>query len=113
MKLLHGKFKIRGISDNLREGNFSNVLTFSDQVQPDVISANYPGGDQLEVFFDEPLEKALAENPSNYSIEDSTGTEVNVTIEEIIYNSDYGTSAANEEYNTIITVANGGNLNTG
>ncbi|WP_445665756.1 hypothetical protein [Fodinibius sp. AD559] len=108
------KLKVRAISENLREGDFSNVLTFSDEIQPDVTSANYTSGnDRLTVTFEEPLEKGPAEDPSNYTIEDTNGNQVNVTIENISYEAYYGSSNATEDYNVVITVANGNNLNTG
>lgn len=105
--------KIRAISENLREGDFSNEIVVGDSTKPDVISASYSGGDQLTVEFEEPLQKSLAETASNYSFEDAGGNSMSITIEEITYAADYGTNPSNESYTVTITVANGGNLNNG
>lgn len=108
------KWKIRAISDNLRESDFSDEVTFSDIIKPDIIGANYNNSGRLIVTFDEPMKKSQVENPSNYSFVDSNGNKISgVDIESIDYLADYGNSYSTEHYQVAITVKNPNSLSSG
>lgn len=108
------KVKVRAISDNLRESDFSNELTLSDIIKPDITGANYNGNTgELTVMFDEPMNKSQVEDASNYTFEDSNGDEITgVDIKSIEYYANYGTNRSNEHYRVVITVKDPNSLSS-
>jgi|GEM_PF-4634407 len=108
------KVKVRAISDNLRESDFSNELTLSDIIKPDITGASYnDNSGELTVMFDEPMKKSQVENASNYTFVDSNGNQITgVDIESINYTADYGTNPSNESYQVAITVKDPNSLSS-
>jgi hypothetical protein len=111
--------KIRAISTNLQQGEFSDPIAFEDVVKPDVYdvdrgAAGNNNDDKLYVKFTEPLKKGLAEDASNYTINDGNGDAVDATINSIEYayediNGPDGTGA----YELVITVDDTQDLDDG
>lgn len=107
--------KVRAISKNLREGNFSNEITFADSIKPDVTGATYPGGDTLTVSFEEPLIKSQVEDTTHYTFEDSQGNDItdSINFKDLEYKADYGSTTSNEVYQAIIVVQDTSSLSSG
>lgn len=82
------RIKVRAISANLVEGEFSNTITIVDNVDPEVTGANTNfNNTELTVEFNEPMDKASAEG-ATYTFFDAAGDEVEVDIESIEYSID-------------------------
>lgn len=84
-------YKVRAISANLREGDFSNEITFADSTKPDVMEAEFAGS-RVDVYFEEPMQLSHVEDPSNYTFMDDQGNDItsNISIEDITYYAQYG-----------------------
>lgn len=77
-----GKVKVRAISSNLQEGDFSNEVILKDVRKPELIDSDcYFGG--ISVDFNEPFDREAATDPDNYTFRDSNGDDMNVVIEEV------------------------------
>lgn len=107
--------KVRAISKNLREGDFSNEITFADSIKPDITGANYPGGDTLTISFGEPMIKSQVEDTTHYSFEDSQGNDItdSINFKNVEYKADYGSTTNTEAYKAIIVVQDSSSLSSG
>lgn len=83
-------YKVRAISTNLTEGEFSNEVTFADSTGPNIASATLQGN-VVQISLDEPMIKSQLENTSNYSFTDGSGTDItgDITITDIMYSASY------------------------
>lgn len=113
------ELKVRAVSANLQEGDFSDPVTFKDVVKPDMYDvdrglAGNNNDDKLYVKFDEPLMKGLAEDAANYTINDGGGSAVDATINSITYNfNDLDGPDGADQYSVIITVDDTQDLDDG
>lgn len=111
--------KIRAISANLQQGDFSDPIAFEDVVKPDVYgvdrgAAGNNNDDKLYVKFTEPLKKGLAEDASNYTINDGNGDAVDATINSIEYAyEDIDGPDGTGQYELVITVDDTQDLDDG
>ncbi|MDR8393715.1 carboxypeptidase-like regulatory domain-containing protein [Aliifodinibius sp. S!AR15-10] len=102
------KYKVRAISENLREGDFSNEVTVSDNTLPDITGASYntATGDntgEVTVQYAEPMMKSQVENSANYTFYDSGDNEISVNILSIEYDGSNGQTVITIEDQTSLT----------
>jgi len=83
------RIRVRAISANLVEGEYSDIITVVDNIDPEVDNATQNSPTQLTINFNEPMDRGSVEG-ATYMFLDAAGDEVEVDIESIEYLIDGG-----------------------
>lgn len=86
------RIRVRAISANLVEGEYSDIITVVDNIAPEVDGATQNSPTVLTINFNEPMDRSSVEG-GTYTFLDGAGDEVEVDIESVEYQ--IGTGAGN------------------
>lgn len=108
--------KVRAVSANLQEGEFSDTITFEDVVEPGLFNVTRGTGandDKLYVQFSEPMQKSLVEDGGNYTINDGGGSAVDASITAEYDFRDQNNPDDGVNYDVILTIDDTQDLDDG